>query len=184
MPKNNIIVKTKTKMTNKKNSKSPEKGNYTGGKWECKNLAFLVEFMGAMGITPPDMAEKIGQSRQVAAYWMRKDNMELSKAKQLLSAYGYELKMEYTKDEQCPVRTTIRLKEGHAAIDPNKKLYFLRQAMVKYNFSMKEIAGKLDISYNSVLNWLNVVDDIPIKHLHSIAEQFGLTLQIKIEPKE
>lgn len=153
-------------------------------KKDCENLAFLAEFMTYANMTPPDLAKKMGVTRQSVATWFRIDDMSINRATEVLNTCGYSLRFYYTAQKEPKQITTITLRKEDMAEDADKKknMYFLLEAMAKYNFTKKDIAEKLGISYNSVLVWFTKSYDISISYIGKIAEAFDLKVNVEIKP--
>lgn len=153
-------------------------------KRDCVNLAFLTEFMSYANMTPPDLAQKVGISRQSASIWFKNDDMMLGRAIEVLEACGYSLRFYYTAKEEQNQITSITLRDEDLGPDDknSKNLDFLKKAMAKYNFDKKDIAEKLGISYNSVLVWFTKSFDLSISYIGKIADAFNLKVNVEIKP--
>lgn len=145
----------------------------------CKNLSFLEEFLNRTKTSIADLANNMGMTRQALSFWLTIDDAQLSKVKQAINACGYDVKFSLISNEQQVMQTSIQLRDEDKLDD----LEFLREAMSKYKFTIKDIADKLDVAYNSVRTWVNITNDIKMSQLYEIAEKFNLTLDIKITPK-
>lgn len=145
----------------------------------CKNLSFLEEFLNRTKTSIADLAKNMGMTRQALSFWLTIDDAQLSKVKQAINACDYDIQFSLNSKEQQVMQTSIQLKDGENLDD----LEFLREAMSKYKFTIKDIAEKLDVAYNSVRVWLNTNNDIKMSQLYEIAEKFNLILNIKITPK-
>lgn len=174
--------------TTKKINK-PTESLYQNGKWQCKNLAFLVEFMKTAGLTTQKMATLTGYSRQCIFFWLKTDNASLKKLQKVFNTLGYELSFELTKEQETRKNSTtiITLAEPKSKTCANlntcERLMFLVKAMAKYNFNIMDIVKTTGMTRTSVAHWFDI-DDLMVGHIFTVAEKFGLEVTTRICPCE
>ena len=82
--------------------KSEVKTELKNGIFQCRNLKFMTEFMKLNNISTPDIADRIGISRQSVHHMLSVDDMRLSMAERIISAFGYTLDIDLVKDGDIP----------------------------------------------------------------------------------
>lgn len=163
------------------------RSRFIDGKWQCKNLAFLVEFMQAAHLSTTKMAEITGYTRQSIVFWLNSDNASLKKLVNVFTKLGYKLEMELVKETAVrPTHNTfitLAAPENESGMNLNTcvRLMFLVKAMAKYNFNIMDITRKTGMTRTAVAHWFNA-DDILIGNIFNVAEAFGLTLNTTISP--
>lgn len=162
---------------------------YIDGKWQCRNLAFLVEFMQAARLSTSKLAELTGYTRQCIFFWLKTDNASLKKIENVFTKLGYKLEMELVKDTVVrPAQNTfITLakpdNESSTNLNTCVRLMFMVKAMAKYNFNIMDIVRNTGMTRSTVAHWFNA-DDILVGNIFTVAEAFGLTVNTKISPIE
>ncbi len=133
-----------------------------------KRLQFLHTLLEALNITKVDVAKKMGVTPQNLFNYMRKDDMKLSYAQEIVASLGYKLSVRLEKPGDNTQRIISDIEELIGE-DGMLRLAFLKVALRKYDISRVEIAEKLNLSADGVARWFRV-DDILISYLYQIAE--------------
>ena len=171
-------------MEKKKNEEQPiaKPKMKTPARYDCKHLAFLVDFMNATQTSVIALTGSVSEETSVRNM-LRNDNMFLSKAKDLISRQGYKLDIKYNErvqeDNTPGVKITIK---GVPQKKRNPNISFILDALEKRKMTLKDLAEKIGVSQGAVWSWIRV-DDIKIAYLQPIGVALDMDLQYLIEPQ-
>lgn len=177
-------------------TKKAQRKHYKRGDYPARNLRFLVELMTEMNLTLKDYERATGKSSVGLGHLLKNDDMKLSKAEEVLDAFGYT--MEVRLEELEPKEDTIEIKAGdsYSVILPANKnnqgaeanpdgivrLRFLKNMMRRRRITQKELTETIGSTHGAVIGWMKT-DDIYISYLNKIKDAFNLRLQFIIKPK-
>ena len=174
-----------------------QRKHYKKRDYPAQNLRFLVELMSEMNLTLKDYEKATGKTSVGLGHLLRNDDMKLSKAEEVLDAFGYSL--EVRLDELERKEDTIEIKagdsysvimpanknKGNAEDNPDRivRLRFLKDMMRRRRITQKELTENIGSTHGAVIGWMKT-DDIYISYLNKIKDAFNLRLQFIIKPKE
>ena len=155
------------------------KYNSSTGTWSCHYLEALSEYMLMTGITVPQIARRMGRSRQTISKYLRNDFVDLATYMEIFAKFGCKITFEYRKpDEKKNSKIQILIPENKTIGKGSlRRLGFLATAMKKYGISTAMIAEKLNVQTQTVQYWMRpAIDNIGIPYLFQIADAFNLEL--------
>lgn len=161
--------------------------------YNCKNLRFLIDLFDALGLSPNSYARLTPNPTSTAVglrYQLNRDDMKVSKAREIVNTLGYKLDIRFTeKEEQEKTGNDtgyiVTLPESiHRPIESKyKNLAFLDEFMKKRKLSKRGFADEIKMSPGAVFTWFTL-DDIAISYLNVIKDIYNVNLEFKILPKE
>lgn len=154
---------------------------------DCIHLRFLLDIFEALGVTPQDygkLTDNPASTGQSLRQQLHHDDMKVSKAKAIVSAFGYRLEIELSDPEVEPQALPYvlvlpkSLQEKRSALLDRKtakysNLNFVWRFMLQHKISKRGLAIKLGLSSGAVFTWFNS-DDIMISHVYAIAKAYGV----------
>ena len=176
----------------------------------CKNLRFMLDIFTALNLTPysfGQMTDNTLSSAQALRAQLKKDDMKISRAKQIVSIITegrYMLEIAFTDENGAPMPPaptgiTIEAPDYHLSlpkklrenfrkrtralkmkIDPRKNLAFLKFLLVQNDISQRGLARKIGLSAGAVETWFRR-DDVAISHLFKIKEALGLGISFSLK---
>lgn len=151
-----------------------------------KNLQFFVDFIASQGLTKKEAARLMGVTPQNLHSSLKKDTMKLSKVQDFIESRGYVMNLSLDRGLERRGSAWVEI-QGLIKSNPDmpiklRRLSFLDVALKRYGIEKKDLARRLDMSYNGVLRW-GVCDDISIEYIFRIAELYGFEVTIRIVPK-
>jgi len=144
-------------------------------KYDLRNLKFLGEFMGALGLTTTKAAEKVGLTQVSVYYWLKKDDAKISIVNKLIDACGFRLIMDLVPVDQIASDSEIIIE-----IPREKRLSFLSDALS--DVDKEELARKIDVGASTIYYWLEH-DDIFVSYIYKIADAIGRKVKVTIRPR-
>lgn len=152
----------------------------------CWHLRFLLDFFTATGLTPYSFSQRTDNPRSTAQalrMQLKKDDMKLSRAKQIVSIAGYKLDVEFNDKASATKETP-----GYSLILPDdlrenlergvlkngsqyENLTFLKKFLSRNNLSYRKLAQKIGMSAGAVETWF-CIDDMAISYLYRIKDAF------------
>lgn len=176
-------AKTTAKKTKSVKKVQKRSENFKSGQWDLKYLQFVNSFISQTGMTSGEAAAKAGITRQTIYHWFDLDDAKISSIIKFINNCGYTVKFSLKPDTSKvgDALVTINSKEYQDTVG-DKNLSFLDEAFDRYGIVRKEAAAKLGIGYTALYYWF-LHDDVFISYVYKIAEQNGLKLVIKIDPK-
>ena len=159
-------------------------------KYRCRNLRFLLDVFVATGHTPHTFSQITDNPRSTAAALrtqLNKDDMKVSRAKQIVSTLGYKLSIDI-KEKNSPCQEALgykldlpkalkrNLERGFLQKeDRNKNLTFLLEFLSRNNISRRKLVQVVGLSPGAVQQWFRT-DDIAISHLFKIEEAYDVEI--------
>ena len=169
----------KTQNTTKEQVTKPKMKTPT--RYDCKHLAFLVDFMNATQTSVIALTQSVSEETSVRNM-LRNDNMFLSKARELITRQGYKLDVKYTERAQENNAPSVKINiKGVPKKTRNPNICFILDALEKRKMTLKELAERMGVSQGAVWGWVRV-DDIRIAYLQPIGVALDMDLQYTIEP--
>lgn len=156
-----------------------------------KHLSFLVRFMEETGITNADVARALQCNRGILTYYLKRDDMLVSKVYSIMDSFGYDIRFRFLKKEtsfrksDAGVDLIMNTRVPQTEVLPRfagKRLASFRSYMEYYGFTYKSLAERLGISNVTIMVWLRK-DDCFISYLYKAAAALGANLEIEITPK-
>lgn len=164
----------------------------------CWHLRFLLDFFTATGLTPYSFSQLTDNPRSAAQalrMQLKKDDMKLSRAKQIVSIAGYKLDVEFNDKASATKETP-----GYSLILPDdlrenlergvlkngsqyKNLTFLKKFLSRNNLSYRKLAQKIGMSVGAVETWF-CIDDMAISYLYRIKDAFQADISFIVSEKE
>jgi len=144
-------------------------------KYELRNLKFLGEFMGALGLTTTKAAEKVGLTQVSVYYWLKKDDAKISVINKLIDACGFKLIIDLIPLDVPESDTEIVIE-----LPRERRLSFLADALS--DVDKDEVARKIEVGSSTIYYWLEH-DDIFVSYIYKIAEAIGRKVKVTIRPK-
>lgn len=174
-------------------TKQTTKISIVNGVWMSKNLSFLSQFMAAFGISAPDIASRIGITRQTMHHYLSTDDMKLSTAETIFEVYGFRLYFDLVKDEEVTEDGDIEYDDMAYHFDfdkflanyragANKRLSFLRIAMAREGLTYRDVEDRCGLG-RTTMDYYFKQDDMYVAKLMSIVEMLGFTLHVTISDK-
>lgn len=164
----------------------------------CWHLRFLLDFFTATGLTPysySKLTDNPTSTAQALRTQLKRDDMKVSRAKEIVSTAGYKLDIEF-KDDICAVKETpgytLRLPEnlrenlergGLKKESQNKNLTFLKEFLSRNNISSRKLAQKIGMSAGAVETWFST-DDLAISYLYRIKDAFKVDISFIVSEKD
>lgn len=145
-------------------------------------LQFLNSLLKTTGVSKAALAGMMGCSTQNVFTYFKRDDMKLSVAQGIATMLGYTLTFSLEKDGASTNSVMVNI-EPLVGAGGLKRLAFLRVAMALYGINRKELADKLGLNYQGVNRWFRV-DDISISYIFTIAELYGLKVNITASPQK
>lgn len=165
----------------------------------CRNLRFLLDFFMATGLTPNSfgkLTDNPKSTAQTVKDQLKKDDMKVSRAARIVSAAGFELKIELREKAVTvteppeytlilPERLQENLKRGILAsqAELDKRLAFVKLFLSRNKISQRRLAKDLGLSAGSVETWFRS-DDLLISYLFRIKEVYPVDIVFIISEKE
>ena len=121
---------------------------------------------------------------------LKKDNMKLSKAQEILGHFGLTVKVSLympgrPKGQPADPNYRVNIPEGYTVSAPpmedDSEVAFLKRFMIENSLSQEELGRAVGFTHGAVRNWLNS-DDIMISHIISIKEYYGAIVEFDIIP--
>lgn len=160
--------------------KSEVKTELKNGIFQCRNLKFMTEFMKLNNISTPDIADRIGISRQSVHHMLSVDDMRLSMAERIISAFGYTLDIDLVKDGDIPPLDIEEYLQKFPRTKVQKnRMTFLRAASIRYGIDLKTMGQRAGLGM-STMAYYTQNDDIFIAQLMMIAESCEMKVKITI----
>jgi len=158
--------------------------NFKDGVWNLKYLQFVNAFITQTGMSSGEAATKGGITRQTLYHWFDIDDAKISSIIKFINNCGYKVKFALKPETNKigDALVTINSKDNFETVG-DKNLSFLDEALDRYGIVRKDVAAKLGIGYTALYFWFRH-DDVFISYIYKIAEQNGLKVVIKIDPKE
>lgn len=178
-----VAAKTTAKKTKSVKKVQKRSENFKSGQWDLKYLQFVNSFITQTGMTSGEAAAKAGITRQTIYHWFDLDDAKISSIIKFINNCGYNVQFSLKPDTNKigDALVTINSKEFRETVG-DKNLSFLDEALDRYGIVRKDAAEKLGIGYTALYYWFQH-DDVFISYVYKIAEQNGLKLVIKIDPK-
>ncbi len=154
-----------------------------------KNLKFLLDFFRYIDKTPEDYGRIGKSSAQSLREQLRKDDMKISKAEEVIRTFGYKLEIQFSSRETTEPKAVVD--ENYIVDLPEKdnsklnsrykleRLSFLEEIMVENKISQRKLSEILEYSYGAVQAWLRT-DDMPLSVVNLIKDKFNLKIKFKI----
>lgn len=167
-------------------------------KYPCQNLRFLLDFFTATGLTPYSFGQKTDNplsSAQALRVQLNKDDMKISRAKEIVGIAGYQLDIDLLEKDRPAMEElgyTLILPEdlqenlkrgGPHRKTKNVNLAFLQDFLYRNRVSRRRMAEAIDQSAGCVETWFNS-DDIAISYLFRIKEVYPVELIFTISPNK
>lgn len=158
-----------------------------------KRLAFLGEFLQSVNCDSTKLLGQItGTSYQNIILHLERDDMSMKRIHQIIEHFGYRITFRLDKETEKPIMlvketdtrlTFYRNNEYYYYrlndVNKNKRLYFLKFALKKYNIRIKDLAEANIVSRPTCADRFEK-DDCPFSYILQIAEKFDFKLYINI----
>jgi len=146
------------------------------------NLRFLLDFMRATGHNTASLCKMSNMPPQALRVQLKRDDMKISKAKELIKNAGYKLDIKlYMQSQEADSDYIVTLPKAIRKND-DKNLAFLDEFFSMVGESQYEIGKKMGITQGAVFSWFKT-DDIMISYIVKIKEIYKAKLEFRITEK-
>ena len=163
----------------------------------CRNLRFLLDIFRATGFTPQTfglLTDNPHSTSTALRLQLNKDDMKISRAKQIVSTLGYELSID-NKEKKPPRPVDPRyklvlpktlqrnLERGYLSKkDRNKNLSFLLEFLSRNGITKSRLVQAVGLCPGAVLQWFHT-DDMAISYLYKIEEAYDVDIIFIVSSK-